>query len=87
MSIVVMAMLVWIVRKGYRLTKDATGNGEIQGYEDNYISLTFGVATVVSGLVYFAFGLTVVAELALECLAWLQRGDKKGNNNNQGTNI
>lgn len=82
-SIVVMAMLVWIVYKGYRLTNDVTRNGEIQGYEDNHISLIFGVATIVSGLVYFTVGLTVVAELALECLAWLQRGDKEAINNQE----
>jgi len=85
-SMVIMAMLIWIVHKGYSLITNATKNGDIQGYEDNYIAIVFGVATVVSGLVYFIVGLIVVAELALECLAWLRRGDKEANNN-QGTNM
>lgn len=70
-----LVMLVWIVHMGYKLTTE-TRDIEIGGSEGSYIALVFGIVTVVFGLIYFIIGLTIVAELALDLLAWLGTGDK-----------
>ncbi|KNA24470.1 hypothetical protein SOVF_015340 [Spinacia oleracea] len=70
-----LVMLVWIVNMGYKLTTE-TRDVDAGGYEGGYIALVFGIATVVFGLIYFIIGLTIVAELALDLLAWLDKEDR-----------
>ncbi|KAL2925113.1 hypothetical protein RDABS01_006484 [Bienertia sinuspersici] len=59
--VVPLLVLLWIVHMGYKLTTESM-DVEIGDSEGSYISLVFGVVTVVIGLIYFVVGLTIVAE-------------------------
>lgn len=82
--VVPLLVLLWIVHMGYRLTTDAK-DIDTGGSEGSYIALVFGVFTVVFGLIYFVVGLTIIAELALDLLDWLNKDDDtEAISNNQG---
>ncbi|XP_021738731.1 uncharacterized protein LOC110705184 [Chenopodium quinoa] len=67
-----LVMLVWMVHMGYRLTTE-TRDDEGGSFEGSYIALLFGIVTVVFGLIYFLVGLTIVAELAQDLVAWADK--------------
>ncbi|KAK9690993.1 hypothetical protein RND81_09G169600 [Saponaria officinalis] len=74
--IVPMVMLILMACYGYKLIT-AMKYMKIDGSEDSYIALMFGVFTMIFGLVYFSFALIVVVELALDLLAWFRNEDNK----------
>ncbi|XP_021753482.1 uncharacterized protein LOC110718866 [Chenopodium quinoa] len=67
-----LVMLVWMVHMGYRLTTEMRDD-ESGSFEGSYIALLFGIVTVVFGLIYFIVGLTIVAELAQDLVAWADK--------------
>lgn len=75
LSILIMLVLVWVVHTGYRLATEAREENGSHGSEYNYVVVTFGVVTVVFGLIYFIVGLTIVAELGVDLSTWVQTRD------------
>ena len=75
-----LVLLGWIVHMGYKLTTETTEieSGDAEGCS---LALVFGAITVGLGLIYFIIGLMIVAELALDVLAWLE---KEGSINYKG---
>ncbi|KAL9238259.1 hypothetical protein vseg_012705 [Gypsophila vaccaria] len=80
--IIPMLMLISIACYGYKLAT-TTKYIEIDSSEDSYMTLMFGIFTVVFGLMYLSFGLIIVAELALDLVAWFRREEGKTSENEE----